>query len=273
MKKKYDLVLGFGPACSCSQMLRLAKLQLLSFPFDWIGPQWGVWSWDSDVRRKADMLVSGFSKLLNEEDFRFRGNHDNGKADYFNDRLGYIFLHDFPQSVPRAESFPAVAAKYRRREKRLVELIGRSKKVLVARLDRPDLDYRTPDDDCRYARETLSKAFPSARFDFLLVQQDASIPFGRRRLETVEPGFFRLRFDYLDRRPGADRKQPRTDLTSAAVAKLFSVRDYRTKEEIAAHREKKRREHLTKRGGESSLLRRWRRFISLFRKDASPASS
>lgn len=273
MKKKYDLVFGFGPACSCSQTLRRAGLQLLSFPFDWIAPGYGTPAWDIDMRQRADLLASRFADALREEEFEYHGNHTNGKAKYFNTRLGIVFLHDFPQNVPLSESFPSVAAKYKRREKRLVGLIERSKSVLIVRLDRPDLNCRTSADQCRHAMETLSKAFPSARFDFLLVQQDASIPFGGQTLETVEPGIFRIRFDYFDHRPGAERMFPRLDYTSAAIAEHFAVRDYRTKAEISAHREKKRRGRWAKYGASGEMQYRWRKFLSLFRKDASPTAS
>lgn len=273
-KLKYDLVFSFGPACSCSQTLRRAGLQLLSFPFDWISPGFGTPLWNNDVRFRADMLAERFGAerspkgFLHLEDFVYSGDHTNGKAKVYNKRLGINFLHDFPIGVPLEESFPAVKAKYTRRENRLLELIGKSANVLIARLDRPDLDYRTPDDDCRYARELLSRAFAPARFDFLLIQPDASVPFGNESLETVEPGFFRLAFDYGDRRPGADRKFPRFELTSAAVAEHFAVRDYRTKEEIAAHRLKERQKRWAKYGASNALQYGWHKFLSHFRKGA-----
>lgn len=264
MKMKYDLVVGFGPACSCSQTLRRAGLQLLSFPFDWIGPVFGNPEWNNDLRRRADLLVSGLTNKLRQEDFIYNGDHTNGKARYFNTRLGLIFLHDFPIGEPLEQSFPSVIAKYERREKRLIELIGRSKRVLVMRLDRPDLDYRTPDEDGRYMRETLSRAFAPAKFDYLAIQQDSSIPFGSQRLETVEPGFFRLKFDYFDNRPGSERKFPRFGYTSAAVAEHFAVREYRTKAEIAAHKNAENRERWARYGATNAWQYRWRKFLSHF---------
>ena len=162
MKMEYDLVFGFGPACSCSQTLRRAGLQLLSFPFDWIGPAVKLPGRDEDVRHRTDLLASNFHDWLHQEDFEYQGDHTNGKAKYWNNRLQLVFLHDFPIGVPLSESFPDVTAKYAHRTERLLSLIHRSKRILVARLDRPDLDYRTPLDECRYARDTLSKAFAPA---------------------------------------------------------------------------------------------------------------
>ena len=267
-KLKYDLAFSFGPACSCSQTLRRAGLQMLSFPFDWIGPTFGTPKWDSDIRDRADLIASGFSDELREEDFVYHGVHTNGMAKYFNTHFGLVFLHDFPQGVPLSESFPSVKAKYSRRERRLLDLIRSSRRVLVVRLDRPDLDYRTPCEDCRYVRETLAKAFAPTEFDVLLLQPDPSVPFGKQSLETVEPGLFRLAFDYVDRRPGADRKFPSFDYTAAAVAEHFAVREYRTKAEIAAHRLKERQKRWARYGAANALQYRWRKFLSHFRKGA-----
>ena len=269
MKKEYDLVVSFGPACSCSQTLRGAGLQLLSFPFDWIGPAFKLPGWAEDVHRRTDLLASGFRDWLHEEDFEYKGDHTNGKGKYWNTRLELTFIHDFPIGVPLSEAYPSVAAKYARRIERLLDLVRRSKRVLVARLDRPDLDWRTPISDCRYARETLAKAFAPTQFDFLLIQPDASVPFGSQKLETVEPGLFRLRFDYRDTRPGAEPAFPRLDWTAAAVAPLFSVREYRTKEEIAAHRLAAKRKRWAKYGASNAWQYRWRKFLSHFRKGAS----
>ena len=38
MKLKYDLAIPLGEACSSTESLREAGLQLLSFPHDWIAP-------------------------------------------------------------------------------------------------------------------------------------------------------------------------------------------------------------------------------------------
>ena len=162
-----------------------------------------------------------------------------------------------------------MVAKYARRTARLLDLIHKSKRVLVARLDRPDIELRTSIDDCRYAMKTLSTAFAPVQFDFLLIQQDASVPFGSQKLETVEPGLFHLKFDYRDTRPGVEPAFPRLDWTAAAVAPLFSVREYRTKDEIAAHRLAAKRKRWAKYGASNAWQYRWRKFLSHFRKGAS----
>ena len=264
--KTYDLVLGFGPACSCSQTLRRAGLQLLSLPFDWIGPLAGSAWYAGDVRRRADLVASEFDDWLRIEDFVYDGENTNGMYKYRNTRNKLSFIHDFPIGVPLEQSFPDVAAKFARRTTRLLDLMRKSGKILIVRLDRPNLEYRTPVEDCHYAREVLSKKFPHAEFDFLLMYQNPGIPFGSQKLETPEPGIFRLEFDYRDKRPEIDPNFPDLALTSAAVAQLFSVKEYRTKEEIAAHRKAERRKRWAKYGATNAWQYRWRKLIARFRR-------
>ena len=110
------------------------------------------------------------------------------------------------------------------------------------------------------------------------LKYDLAVSFGpacscSQTLETVEPGFFRLAFDYVDRRPGAEGKFPRFELTSAAVAEHFAVRDYRTKAEIAAYRLKEQRKRWAKYNAANAWQYSWRKLISHFRKGAWQSAS
>lgn len=261
-KKKYDLIFGLGPACSCSQALRRSELQFLSFPFDWIGPTYGQPGWDDDVRRRTDLICSEFENWLRPEDFTFLGPHTNGMDKYFNDRQGLMFLHDFPAGRPFENTFQEVAEKYTRRCARLQDLIRRSQNVLIVRIDRPDLDYRTPLDDCRYARRMLAEHFPPTNFDFVLLQEDASIPRGECQEEQVEDGLLRLSLDYRNLKPGADVMQPDHDITAAALRKRFAVRDYRTKDERAIHTRKQKMKRYARYGATNVLQYRWRKLMA-----------
>lgn len=253
MKKRYDFVFGFGPACSCSQTLRRSGLQLLSFPFDWIGPDAGKVGWDDDVRRRTDLICSEFNDWLRIGDFVYRNDHPtNGKSIFFNNALHLVFIHDFPKGLPIEESFPSIRAKYERRISRFLDLLGSSHRILIARVDRPDLSYRTPLEDCRYAMRRLGEKFPNAKFDFVLLQPDKNVPFERRAVEDLGDGITRISFDYQDRTPG-NELFPKLDQTSAAVGELFAVKDYRTREEIADWRRKSRAKRYAKLGATNFL--------------------
>ena len=261
MKHEYDLVVGFGPACSCSQTLRFAGLQLLSFPFDWNGST----SYENDMRRRTDIVVSKFENWLHINDLVCYGENTNGMYKYKNVSNKLSFIHDFPIGVPLEQSFPTVAQKYARRAGRLIDLVMRSRRVLVVRLDRPDLEYRTPVEDCRYARKLLSSTFSPVEFDTLLLCQDPDVKFGNETLETLEPGIFRIKFDYRDVRPGIDPAFPDLKLTSASVAKFFAVREYRTTEEITAYQNAEKRKRWAKYGATNAWQYRWKKFLAKLR--------
>ena len=241
MKRKFDFAIGMGPACSCSQTLRKANAQYLSLPFDWIGPDYGKVGWDDDLRRRTDLICREFKDWLRPEDFTYRGDHPtNGKGIYFNNVLSLIFTHDFPKGIPMEESFPSIKAKYERRIARLFGLLESSKNVLIARVDRPDLDYRTPIDDCHYAVRRLGEKFPQAKFHVILLQPQVGISFKNRIVEEVDEVVTRIAFDYQDRRPG-NLAFPMLDKTGEAVAALIKVRDYRTPKEKREKRDRDRK--------------------------------
>ena len=58
-KKRYDLILGLGSVCSCTQTLRQAGLQHLTFPFDWITSY--TKHYDVDVSRRTDQICNEFA--------------------------------------------------------------------------------------------------------------------------------------------------------------------------------------------------------------------
>lgn len=250
MKRKYDLVFGFGLACGCSQSLRRAKLQYLSFPGDWTSPLAegaGRPAPDCVLRHRVDVLCDGDADFFKPEDFFFERSVESTQKDvYINRRTRYIFNHDFPIGGDFAANLPKVAAKYARRRERLFELIGRSRRVLAVCVDIPGGKNPVSLDDCRYARERLNRRFPSAKFDFCLLSDEPGRSFAKRTFEEVEPGLFHLSFGFLDP-THALPNQPDLKLTSAALAEQFEVADYRTEEEKARFAEQKLREKLAKR--------------------------
>ena len=270
---QYDLIFGLGAACSCTQSLRRAGLQVLSFPYDWLTPLDGA-DLLSDMRMRAETVCNGFDDWFQEKDFTFHGTNTNGKDKYYNEKLHFIFLHDFPQGVPLTQSFPAVRSKYRRRIDRLLDLIRRSKTVLVVRLDRHDLPCRTSVENCTYVRDILNARYPGTVFDVLLIQPDPEIPIGEWKVERPAEGVIRLTLDYRkDKTPapasqtsGADRittpQPPDFPRIVSALRQICTVREYRTPEEIAANRERQLRKRWAKIGARTALEYRWKK-ISL----------
>lgn len=274
MRKRYDLVIGMGMACSCSQALRRANLQLLAFPFDWVAP-------DTRNRRhlvrdmptRAHAIVGAFADWLRIEDLRFVRPHEtNGKDIYLNARTGLVFNHDFPTERPLTETFPEVAGKYRRRSARLIELIRRSRNVLLVRIERPDLPGGTPAADCVEARQILADGFPGVNFSLLQFVCDPSCPPPSRREMAFGDDILQISFDYRSTDPSAATYQPDLEILTEALADRFSVTDYRTREEIRRHKEALLRKKLAEAGCDTLLQLRWKKLKNSIRKRISWAS-
>ena len=277
-KRHYDLAFGFGAVCGCSLTLRRAGLQYLSFPGDWTAPVWFDETHpriEHDLRKRADLFCNGLDELFLPGDFRFLRSHPwNGKDIYCNIRHQYTFNHDFPAGGDFASEMPKVKTKYFRRYERLIGLIRSSKRVLVVRMDMPHPERpKATLDDCRYARMKLSKKFPGVIFDFVLLSYDQGRTYENRVEEITDDGIFHYAFDYLETKPGKDPWQPDLALTSRHFAERFSVRDYRSPQEIAAHEDIMRRKKWSKYGAKGPLGYFVKKLLSKFRHSASTCNN
>ena len=72
MIKKYDLIVPLGYACSCSQTLRRAGLQLASFPWDWLVVP--------PPSERCRLICNGFKGWMNLEDLKWAGKAFDFKA-------------------------------------------------------------------------------------------------------------------------------------------------------------------------------------------------
>ena len=227
MIKKYDLIVPLGYACSCSQTLRRAGLQLASFPWDWVGVP--------PPSERCRLICNGFKNWMNLEDLKWAGKNDTfGHEEVLNTRTGLIIMHDFVQGTPIEEQYPAIVAKYTRRIARLDRLLKTSKRVLLVSIDTPVSPAPVPPEDARKAMATMSATYPNASFDFLLVNLEPGRAKGDRIDETPLPGIRRIAFDYKSYAP--DTPAYGIDITMLAdvLRGEYRVRDYRTKEEISA---------------------------------------
>ena len=270
MKELYDLAFGVGAACSCSQTLRGAGLQYLSLPFDWIVPNIRCRAYDEDVVRRVKHICNGFDGWFRKDDFHSRGANGgdhltNGMLDFYNERLEFQFIHDFPRTQSFDESFPVILEKYKRRIARFLELLDRSRKVLVLRIERPDLPFVTPLESFRIARELLTSKYPGTRFDFIQLVQAGGVPPEKPEITRPEDWFTSIAFDYQSKKPG-EEAFPDLGLTARSLASLAAVRDYRTREEIRRHKEVLLRKKLAKAGCDTLLQLRWKKLKDSIRK-------
>ena len=259
---RYDLVFGLGFACSCSESLRAAKLQLLSFPYDWITPTPGV-ECSHELLDRVREIEDEFSQWLMPGDLEFaHGNEATRKDVYVSRRLKYTFNHDFPQGVSYDEMFPSVRAKYRRRAERLIGLLRTSRRVLIVRIDRPDLPVATEIADCLQSVRVLERKFPGTRFDFLQVSCEAGVT--ELREETFGDCVTRWWLDYRDLRPGVENWRVDIPLMGRLLRARFAVRDYRTRDERKAFDAARRAKRYAKLGAHSFLGYQLRRLFSFW---------
>lgn len=235
-KINYDLIFGMGQACGCSQTLRRANLQFLSFPGDWTAPLYSDAehpAFEHDLQNRCETLISPPADFFAAEDFvKQIAVSNTGKQVYVNRKSRYILNHDFSIGNDFAEELPKVVSRYRKRHTRLMEAIKASKRVLVVRLDIPEGKYPASIDDCRYVRKRLGETFPGVSFDIALVSYAKDVPFEKRTYDEVEPGLHHLAFNFYDHKHALPN-QPDLAMTSVALAERFAVKDYRTDAERA----------------------------------------
>lgn len=260
-KVRYDLIFGLGFACSCSESLRAAKLQLLSFPYDWITlTVCDGLDYSHELPNRIHEITEDFQDWLSPEEFVFyRCDEENRKDVYINRRLKYIFNHDFPAGIPFSESFPMVQMKYRRRINRLLGLIRSARRILIVRVDRPDLPIATDIADCQAAVRALEDHFAPARFDFL------QISFAEGQDEIQEESFAgnvtRWTLDYQDHRPDVGSWRVDVPLLGELLKKRFSVRDYRTRLERQTFDAARRQKRYAKVGARNYFEYQLRRIV------------
>lgn len=254
-KRRYDLVFGLGTACSCSETLRRAGLQLLSFPYDWItiateNPS----DYVGDVVARAREIANGFSGWLAKEDLCLAKTGHSAEKDVYNDiRRNLVFNHDFPAGSSLDAVLPSVRVKYERRINRLLALLAESKRVLVVRLDRPDLPVRTEKDEALASLEVLSRAYPKATFDFLQLSYEEGRPIEEMTVETAGDHYTRWTFDYKDHRPEVESHRVMVPTLGEFLAARYAVRDYRSREEKRAYDNARRKARYARVGATTVL--------------------
>ena len=260
MKTTYDLVFGMGYACSCALALRAAKLQFESFPFDW-----NTCQDPKDLLARANLIRTDFAHWLDKEDLSFFShNLERESMDvYTNRRTKFVLIHDFEKDLPFETAYRRVSEKYGRRIARLHDRISSSRRVLVVRLDSPVQPAPTEVADCRETLRILQERFPNTTFDLILMTLDRDRPFRSRRIEVLDGHLTRVSFDYRSKAPNAPAYQTDSDQLSAALRALASARDYRTREQRAAFRRRKRLDRWAEFGATS----RWQYLIAKLKRN------
>jgi len=230
VKKKYDVVFSIGEDCNCSIALRKAKLQLLSFPADWIGlkPEDSPSpKTHSCPQARIDAICADFEHWFEKEDFEFLSQSEGHPAAYKNTRTGWLYYHDFAAFTPFDIAYPPVREKYDRRTSRFLGLLRNARAMLFVQMDRPTQTCPTTVSEFQGWHKQLSEKFPGKTVDGLLIRLNKSDSTAQPRLTQIAPGQMLLEFDYRHNDPAQPPYQPDFDLLSKVLRRHFSVRNYR----------------------------------------------
>ena len=205
----YDFVFGLGEACSCSDALRKADLQIESYPMDWI--------FGASFMDRIQIVASDFKGFFEAKDLVFKG--PNGKTDiYANKRNNLVFNHDFPMNVPFEDAYPAVREKYNRRIGRLLSNIRGAKRALAVYIETPTCPQKLTDVQIlKQGREILSKAFPDTVIDLLYLSDCPGIPYEKREYVHVTPFITKINVHYKS----LNAKEPDYAVNKAVLQKIF----------------------------------------------------
>lgn len=168
-KREYDLILGMGSACNCTQALREAGLQNRSYPFDWLfGPKF------SD---RVQILINKFDKFFDLKDLKPINKTELDRFIVKNHYTNIFHNHDFYIDFGSLEQqYPKVKAKYDRRINRVLKLIDGdvNRKILLVYFQRPvksvDGFEEYSENDLNNMIKNLEKTFKNCEFNILFVK-------------------------------------------------------------------------------------------------------
>jgi len=234
MRRKFDLAFAMGASCYASQVLRDTGRQFASFPFDWIG--------QPPLLEHVEIMCSGFYDFIRLDALERHPEMDLKRhICYWDRRTKMVYMHDFSRGATLSEEFPVIAVKYKRRIDRFLELVRRSKTVLVFWLADERNDGQIGESQVHEALKRLQETFPGIRFEFLIIENKRGISFDRR-IEQETDDVRRIWFDYHVEGAALDVLGP-IDMTGARrIIGEYVVKDYRTSAERKSFAARKRRE-------------------------------
>ncbi|MDD3436743.1 MAG: DUF1796 family putative cysteine peptidase [Candidatus Gastranaerophilales bacterium] len=208
--KTYDLIFSIGQACSCTENLRLYKLQNFSYPFDWL--------YGSNFNGRIEIVKSKFKDFINKEDLTYRHPVKSIFCDaYENKSNGLVFNHDFPAGVELDKSYDEIKAKYDRRIARLLKQIEESQKVLLVYISLPSQKDLPSKYDLIKAQEDVQNTFPNTQCDILYVEHNEKLPLNKFKYEQVSPNVLKISLFNRSLEEGANNY----DVHMANLIKVF----------------------------------------------------
>lgn len=185
-KEVYDLIFSLGEACSCTQSLRKSKLQVFSYPLDWL--------FGTDFIGRCKLLASHFERFLEKEDLEYTYSVRSISCDaYYNKYNDLTFNHDFKMGVKLDDSFPEVKEKYTRRINRLLTKINKSKKVLIVYIEVPIKEHVViPDETLLMGVDIIQNKFKNSNINLLYLSHSSS----KNEVQKINDSVCRIQWNY-----------------------------------------------------------------------------
>ncbi len=162
--KTYDLIISIGEACSCTETLRACGLQRFSYPFDWL--------FGNNFEGRINLLLNDMKNFINLNDLEKEGTRLQPMpcTIYKNIKNNIVFNHDFPLNAGLEESYPSVAAQYKRRINRMYSEITQSEKVLFVYIETPNCKEKLNNNKILLSlQEKLQTKFKNTQIDILYI--------------------------------------------------------------------------------------------------------
>lgn len=210
-QKKFDLYVGMGAACSCSQTLRSHYLQDWSYPMDWLYDD------DANFMGRVDIVSAKYANYFDKKDLVLYGDEPNGKVAYKNTTSGLVFNHDFMKNKTFDAQYDEIAEKYQRRISRLLVNIEKAKSVLFVYIERPDVKTIATDKEIITACKKLQKTFGNKAH--LIYVHHSNLSWENRTDCMLSPNVRKVLFCYQN------PKNKDFTVDSSALRKLF--REYK----------------------------------------------
>lgn len=154
-KMEYDFVVSLGGNCSAAHNLRFRDMRFCSYPFDWV-----AMTSNKCVAYLVDGFRNGFCDFLLEKNCELHSGNAAHQIIVRDAVSGFLFPNHFTDKNFHAE-FPVVAAKVKRRIKRLLTDLRNAKRVLFVLAAEIAFDV----DDLKALQISISESFPNLKAD------------------------------------------------------------------------------------------------------------
>lgn len=189
-KKRYDLFFSVGEACSCTQSLRDSKLQVFSYPFDWL--------FGANFEGRMKIVLDEFKRFIDKNDLEFSFYTPSIKCNaYHNTYNDITFNHDFLKSVEFDVMYAQVRAKYERRIKRLLSQIQTAKSLCIVYIETPARPDKLANNDILKTQWIkIKEKYPDKTIDFLYFTNDKNFKRGDFKEENITNSITKITGNY-----------------------------------------------------------------------------